>query len=74
MGLLEKTSESSQDALFGPLLIVSTTLNLGLNITAMAFELAATFLTEMSFLFEMVLPAPSDGERYLTSRVCNDCS
>jgi hypothetical protein len=34
MGLLAKTSESSQDARFGPLLIVSTTLNLGLGITA----------------------------------------
>jgi hypothetical protein len=49
-GALAKVSESSQDGLFGPLLIVSTTLNLGLGITAMAFELASTFVTEM-FLF-----------------------
>jgi hypothetical protein len=59
VGLFAKTSESSQDALFGPLLIVSTTLNVGLGITTMTFELAATFVTEMSFLFEMVSPATS---------------
>ncbi len=56
---MAKTSKSSQDALFGPLLIVSTTLNLGLGITATAFELAATFVTEMSFSFEKVSPATS---------------
>ncbi len=61
VGLLAKASESSQDALFGPLLIVCTTLNLGLGIAAMAFELAVTFVTEMPFVSKWIhlLPLPS---------------
>jgi hypothetical protein len=60
MGLWQKyRSLHSQDGLFGPLLIVSTTLNLGLGITAMAFELAATVTEMFPFLFEMVSPAIS---------------
>ena len=47
VGLLEKASDASRDVLFGPLLIICTSLNLGLGIAVISFEFAVTVATEL---------------------------
>ena len=47
VGLLEKASDTSRDVLFGPLLIICTSLNLGLGVVVVAFEFAVTVATEI---------------------------
>ena len=47
VALLEKASDSSRDALFGPLLIICTSLNLGLGVGVVVLEFVVTLATEM---------------------------
>ena len=56
VALLEKALESSRDALFGPLLIICTSLNLGLGVGVVVLEFAITLAAEMPSGVRLTLP------------------
>merc|ERR1740130_749799 len=64
VGLLEKASESFQDAFFGPLLIVGTTTNLALGVIVIVSDFLATAMPE-------TLEATAKRLTHLTSKEGN---
>ena len=59
VGLLEKASDTSRDVLFGPLLIICTSLNLGLGVVVVAFEFAVTVATEIPSTLKIINLLPT---------------